>query len=703
VKNDLRWLPPLVIGSAMAVIACSNTGPFDNEPNVPTSGVELTQTDVDQILVNAVSEANAANTPAVVAVTDREGEVLGVFQMNVNAAPNGVGIVDSFTPLGFDFAGAAIAKAATAAAFQSSANAFTTRTAFFIVQGHFPPNVVNTAGGPLFGVQDSGQPSSDAHILAYDQSGNATGAGVVGLLGGVPLYKNGSPVGGIGVATIGMIDSQGNPSENTLTNGIQKDLDEVIARAGAQGFDAPTDIQATNIFVGGIGFPYFGLTVPNLVSQIAPTTTAMQSMNIGTVLADFPVRASPLAPEVTVSGTYGIRTSQRYIGRLVAPASATFSGSFTNVDRPAGVTFDPSTYTFTGVPIVPMLQGSFGGTLGEIRTPLIDGIEPPPSAGGLTQSDVLTIIDNAAANARLTKAAIRLPIGTSVVLHITVVDARGNILGIYRMGDATNFSSDIAVQKARTAAFFSTDGSTGLPACAISARAIGFLAQPFFPPGISTGPPGPFVRLRDLVNRGKITEEFPPSLTLINPPPRPPSDGTTDENFLVAGLQSFDDFAGAAPEPQLFNIRNVVQNGSGIPVFADRPDVNWVSPGLQSGLMTFPGGLPLYKNGLLVGAVGASGDGVDEDDQACFAGTAGFTPPFGITCDNATEDTLIAVFQAKINTLVAAIAAHPDPNIRDVYGPCLVNEQARINAALAVGFEGVTIPYAKFPRNPSDF
>src|SRR5205085_12474959 len=97
----------------------------------------------------------------------------------------------------------------------------------------------------------------------------------------------------------------------------------------------------------------------------------------------------------------------------------------------------------------------------------------------------------------LSIAGIRLPRGTNVVVHICVVDARGNILGTYRMGDGTLFSFDIAVQKARTAAFFSSDGSGGIPACAITPRAIGFIAQPFFPPGIGAGEPGPLVRLRD--------------------------------------------------------------------------------------------------------------------------------------------------------------------------------------------------------------
>jgi uncharacterized protein GlcG (DUF336 family) len=46
----------------------------------------------------------------------------------------------------------------------------------------------------------------------------------------------------------------------------------------------------------------------------------------------------------------------------------------------------------------------------------------------------------------------------------------------------------------------------------------------------------------------------------------------------------------------------------------------------RNGLITFPGGVPLYKNGKLVGAVGVSGDGVDQDEFVAFGGAKGFEP-----------------------------------------------------------------------------
>jgi uncharacterized protein GlcG (DUF336 family) len=50
----------------------------------------------------------------------------------------------------------------------------------------------------------------------------------------------------------------------------------------------------------------------------------------------------------------------------------------------------------------------------------------------------------------------------------------------------------------------------------------------------------------------------------------------------------------------------------------------------RNGIITFPGGVPLYKNGQLVGGIGVSGDGVDQDEAVAFAGAAGFEPGAGV-------------------------------------------------------------------------
>jgi hypothetical protein len=47
----------------------------------------------------------------------------------------------------------------------------------------------------------------------------------------------------------------------------------------------------------------------------------------------------------------------------------------------------------------------------------------------------------------------------------------------------------------------------------------------------------------------------------------------------------------------------------------------------------FPGSVPLYRNGVLVGGLGVSGDGVDQDDFVAGGGSAGFEAPAAIRAD----------------------------------------------------------------------
>jgi uncharacterized protein GlcG (DUF336 family) len=53
----------------------------------------------------------------------------------------------------------------------------------------------------------------------------------------------------------------------------------------------------------------------------------------------------------------------------------------------------------------------------------------------------------------------------------------------------------------------------------------------------------------------------------------------------------------------------------------------------QDGLIEFPGGMPLYRNGELVGGIGVSGDGVEQDENVAEAGSKGFEAPKSIRAD----------------------------------------------------------------------
>src|SRR6185369_5748886 len=133
----------------------------------------LSAADVQKIIAQAVGEAQARNLPSVIAVTDRVGNVLGVFRMNgakatmLTSKLTGAGTIN---PSPVDAQGltlpaelGAIAKAITGAYLSSSGNAFSTRTASEIVQEHFPPapSTPGLESGPLFGVQFSQLPCSD--------------------------------------------------------------------------------------------------------------------------------------------------------------------------------------------------------------------------------------------------------------------------------------------------------------------------------------------------------------------------------------------------------------------------------------------------------------------------------------------------------------------------------------------------------------
>jgi hypothetical protein len=54
---------------------------------------------------------------------------------------------------------------------------------------------------------------------------------------------------------------------------------------------------------------------------------------------------------------------------------------------------------------------------------------------------------------------------------------------------------------------------------------------------------------------------------------------------------------------------------------------------LKNGIQIFAGGIPLYKNGVLVGGIGISGDGIDQDDFISAGGANNFAPPVGIRSD----------------------------------------------------------------------
>src|SRR5262249_29672806 len=153
----------------------------------------------------SVGEAQARSRPATIAVVDRVGNVLTVFQMTgalptftISGGRGVVGGLEGVNVVPSQFA--AISKAITGAYLSSEGNAFTTRTASQIVQQHFNPGEIGSPGGPLFGVQFSSLSCSDIAGASTGTAGpKSAPLGLSADPGGLPLYKNGTVVGGIGV------------------------------------------------------------------------------------------------------------------------------------------------------------------------------------------------------------------------------------------------------------------------------------------------------------------------------------------------------------------------------------------------------------------------------------------------------------------------------------------------------------------------
>src|SRR5207247_4936788 len=112
-------------------------------------------------------------------------------------------------------------------------------------------------------------------------------------------------------------------------------------------------------------------------------------------------------------------------------------------------------------------------------------------SGTLSAAQVDAVVQRAITAAKRTRGIIRLPLNSYARMVIAVSDTNGDILALYRMPDATVFSIDVAVAKARNVVNFSVNGLPGVPAgTAVTNRTIGFGPQPLFPPGLAPSKPG---------------------------------------------------------------------------------------------------------------------------------------------------------------------------------------------------------------------
>jgi uncharacterized protein GlcG (DUF336 family) len=427
------------------------------------------------------------------------------------------------------------------------------------------------------------------------------------------------------------------------------DLAVALARTGAFFSNDQAPLSSRTVrFISGIHFP------PGVVNTASAALYGIENTNRGCNLAAS--LSAMVPPATTIAGTspgYGVITGRadlndsdvtavnpggvpifksgqevggigvvaadpdtaEYVAYAAAgmiamsgPSAATDGVGFPAFPAPGIVSIAGITLPFVNQTTPPsgVTSGTFNAANFTVGPVASAGV-PPEGAliaatngpvGGLTAAQVTEIINNAVATAKLTRAQIRLPIGVKAQMTIAVSDLDGTLIGLYRMTDGTVFSIDVAATKARNVIYFSgmnrqaADLNQVPLGTAVTNRTIGFGAQPFFPSGIDGSPSGPFFNL--------YTQDT--------------------GNACTQGFQV--------------------------------PSVAWPKTN-QSGVVFFPGSEPLYINGVLVGGLGVSGDGVDQDDYVTSGGAAGFEAPADIRADQIVID-------------------------------------------------GVRLPYLKFPRNPTD-
>ncbi|HZT89467.1 MAG TPA: heme-binding protein [Stellaceae bacterium] len=575
----------------------SSTPPTVPTPSNPTgttttdTNPNLTEADVNTIVLQAINEATARGKPATIAVVDRVGNVLAVTQMTGAPTTATVTSQRGITNSGLEGVAvpstlAAISKALTGAYLSSNGNAFTTRTANQIIQEHFNPGVKDSPSGPLFGVQFSQLACSDFNTVAPTAAGAVNAGphrsplGFSADSGGLPLYKNGVLAGGIGVMTKTIYSLDANIFD------IDIDDDEVIAIAGGTNYTPPDQILAPNITVNGLSLRYTDATAANLAAPVKATGT----------FTPVPVPGyypGPAPGHTAIAGTtYGTAASgivpDGTIGPVIYPGASSPFYVFT--DGNGNVLYKPTA-----------------------------GLAP---AGGLaiTAAEAQALETSALNIAMQTRAQIRIPTNSFVQVTVTVVDLDGNVLAQARTPDAPVFGADVSRQKARTAVFFSrpdtaakisaltgpastTSGTfaqyitdsrtlTGDPTVfsdgiAWSEVAVGLIARPFYPDGIDGNPPG---SLSLPISRWSV---FSTGIQL-----------DLVKNDIVAGT------TGAPPPPQ----GCAGLNGNGL------PPVSGGKTQLANGMQIFSGGTPVYRGNVLVGAVGVSGDGIQQDSLVSFLG-----------------------------------------------------------------------------------
>jgi uncharacterized protein GlcG (DUF336 family) len=639
------------------------TTSFNMDPMV-TDDAQLRASEVEQLLMRAAAVTSSED--GIFAVVDRNGRILGV-----RVEAQALAAIPDTATLVFAIDGA-VAKARTAAFFSNGdaeagagTGPLTSRLVGFLSQStitqrevesnpnadngsaaaaaastvrgpgfvapvglgaHFPPGIANTPPVDLFGIEHTNRDSNiapgpdgvkgtaddvvlrtsagglegrfnidpafvpaDKGLFAPESYGasqnsnllpNATGRGIATLPGGIPLYRDtnfdgvgDTLVGGIGVFFPG-------------TDGYATHEQGFVAGIGQTYNDrvnAPRVLEAEFIaFVaaggsaGAAGENIIGAK-PGTINGVAPVPNL-----------DLPFGRIDLVG-ITLAGLGPVA------GRVGAEQLINFGARFTPGDPNSGADQLLIGGTPPGDTAHRDGQAAPDGWLVTAHASTVDPI---------SAADVERLINEAIKGANAVRAAIRLPFGNRAKMVFAVTDTTGEILGLYRMPDATVFSIDVAVAKARNVAYYADAADlqpidqVAQPGIAFTNRTFRFLAEPRFPDGIDRTQPPPF--------------------SILNDPGINPLTGENTGAPTPAG--QFTSVLGHDAFNPMTNFRDpgdptVVAAGG-----VSAPTAN------QNGIVFFPGSTPIYRNGQLIGGLGVSGDGVDQDDVVTFIAAQGFLP-----------------------------------------------------------------------------
>jgi uncharacterized protein GlcG (DUF336 family) len=586
-----------------------------------SAAAQLTEAEVEMLLARATRATD--RTDAIIAIVDRGGQILGVHvEADVNMDP---------ATLVFAIDGA-VAKARTAAFFSNDQAALTSRTVRFISQstiiqreveanpnesdptvrgpgfvapiglgGHFPPDVLHTPHVDLFAIEHTNRdsvvhpgPDRIRQTATVDNDGNPIAA-----MGDDILLVDGSMSVSRFAANFAAGKEIPAPESYGMTSGM---LTEAQSR-GIATLPGGVPLYRVEVgqapeLVGGIGvfFPGddgYATFEQGFIAGIGQTTA--ERLNAPLVLEAEYTAALVASNTTTIAGLPPV-DNVGLIGGRIDLVGITLESVGPHPFQPASFLAWGQSNFIEGANSGGLVDLTPSGDLSRPGTDVPDGwlVEPTASAE-LTADEVRDIIERGIEEAQRVRAAIRLPLGSRTRMVLAVTDLDGKVLGLYRMPDATFFSIDVAVAKARNVAYYAdanelqpADQLDGVDAgVAFTNRTFRFVAEPRFPSGVDGSEPPTFSIL--------LTPGVDPNTgeNIANPP-------NASDFQAVLGFDAFN------PGSNFHE-----------PVSAD---------GLQNGVVFFPGSTPLYRNGVLVGGLGVSGDGVDQDDVVTFSAAGEFLP-----------------------------------------------------------------------------